>query len=331
MKLLILSTWSYLTGFDTENFHNRISEKKGFSLNYELPDSKKIFESDDVKIAINAKINIPSVFPPPSQIVFKERNYFTILNKKFQKGFFFIEYIDAVRKFLSLSIRENIEVLSIRTIRQDSNEKLDFLYNLIPIDLDYRAKEFSPYYMFFTYPEVDSKINTLFKCWLDGYLEMTEVYNLYFYKSKGKTYNVLLTKAQALEEFHRNYKEQSNHWGFKSRISYLFEKFNQAMKYTGNKEIFSQLLLDHRDYFSHWFQKKRNKVFNDVKLDYLARDANLLLEMCFLLQMGFQRTNIYKMVENNSYYRAYLDIGRPEGEKVKPPPRIKWETSILPI
>jgi hypothetical protein len=92
-------------------------------------------------------------------------------------------------------------------------------------------------------------------------------------------YKIFLSKAQALEEFHRRTKSGSDRWGFKNRISNLFERFSGVMNHTGDKDSFAQLILDHRDYFSHWFQKKQTKVFYDARLDYLTRDANLLLEM----------------------------------------------------
>ena len=116
---------------------------------------------------------------------------------------------------------------------------------------------------------------------------MMTVYSLYFMKNKGMLHNVFLPKAQALEEYHRVSRPDADGWGFKSRILNLFEKYIDIMKYTGDKEVFSQLVLDHRDYFSHWLKKKENKVFKGINLDYLNRDVNLLLEMCLLTEMGF--------------------------------------------
>ena len=78
-------------------------------------------------------------------------------------------------------------------------------------------------------------------------------------------------------------------------------------------------------YYSHWFQKKESKVFKDIRLDYLSRDANLLLEMCLISQMGFDDSEIVKMVTNNRFYHNYLCIDRPEGNNVFSPSRIVWK------
>jgi hypothetical protein len=326
-----IKTWSYLSGVDSKNFYDQFSEdKKSFNLAYVLPDSKVIYKDQDVEITLNAAINLPPLIPPPTEIVFKERNYFKISNKSRNKGLFFFDYIDAIRKFLSLTVRDDINVSNVMIHSAGTDLENYILYSEIPIELDYKPRNPSLHDMFFSLPSVEGRICELFRKWLAGYKSMTEVYNLYFYKSRGMLHNVFLSKAQALEEFHRSTRPGSGKWGFKSRIENLFERFSDVMKFTGEKQIFSQLVLDHRDYYSHWFQKKESKVFKDVRLDYLSRDANLLLEMCLISQMGFDDSEIVKMVTNNRFYHHYLCIDRPEGNNVFPPSRIVWKNDVLP-
>ena len=169
----------------------------------------------------------------------------------------------------------------------------------------------------------------MFGKWLEGYEEMLPVYNLYFCKSQGMLHNVFLPKAQALEEYHRRTRPDADKWGFHSRIGNLFEKFGNIMSLTGDKDTFVQLVLDHRDYYSHWLLKKESKVFRGVHVDYLSRDINLLLEMCLLAKMGLDVPEIEELVQRCFTYNSYLNIGRPAGEDLYPPPRIKWEPSIL--
>lgn len=78
-------------------------------------------------------------------------------------------------------------------------------------------------------------------------------------------------------------------------------------------------------------QEKEDKVFKGINLDYLSRDVNLLLEMCLLSEMGFTVPEITKMVEGCHEYRGYLDIGRPQGEEVMPPPRVMWTPGIMTL
>ena len=91
------------------------------------------------------------------------------------------------------------------------------------------------------------------------------------------------------------------------------------MNHTGDKESFAQLMLDHRDYYIHWFQKKQTKVFYDARLDYLTRDANLLLEMCLMSEMGFDDAEIINMVKRNAFYDYYIQS----------PDRVKWVPNML--
>ncbi len=101
------------------------------------------------------------------------------------------------------------------------------------------------------------------------------------------------------------------------------------MRLRGEKECFAQLVLDHRDYFTHWFDKKKNKVLKPALLLELARDTNLLLEMCLLMAAGFEKPEIFDMVKGCQYTRRIIEIGRPNTPNVYPPKRIQWSQSEL--
>lgn len=322
--------WSCLSGIDNREFLKCFQDgSKSFVLPYSFPDSELLFSDVDIELWLCAKLNIPSLMPPPTEIVFTEKNYFRVENKTASKGFFFTEYFDALLKFISLAMRKNIGIKGIKALQKGNTEFVHILYMPMDIDLDYVSENPSMHEMFFMYPYLQGRFAELFKNWMLGYEEMLPVYNLYFCKNKGMLHNVFLPKAQALEEYHRRTRPDADNWGYKSRISNLFEKFQNIMKYTGDKETFAQLVLDHRDYYSHWLIKKENKVFKGVHVDYLSRDVNLLLEMCLLAKMGLEVGEIEGLVERCFTYRSYLGIGRPSGGNVFPPARVKWEPGVI--
>jgi hypothetical protein len=325
-----IKAWTCFTGIDYKGFSQSFEKDSSmFNIPYKLPESEVFYAGDDAKVTLNASLNIPSLMRPPTEIVFTEKNIIKITNEARVNGLFFFDYIDAIRKFITLAMRENVTVQNVRAMPKGSKDLVHVLYMPIDIELDYVSEKSSIHDMFFTFPKEKHRISELFKSWLCGYNNMMTVYSLYFMKNKGMLHSVFLPKAQALEEYHRVSRPDADGWGFKSRISNLFEKYIDIMKYTGDKEVFSQLVLDHRDYFSHWLKKKENKVFKGINLDYLNRDVNLLLEMCLLTEMGFSVSEIIEMVEGCHPYRCYLDIGRPQGASVLPPPRILWKPGII--
>lgn len=323
-----IKAWSCLTGIDNREYLRSFAEgNNSFILPYKLPDAQGFFSDDDVEVTINAAINVPSLIPPPTEIVFRETNYFKIINKSKSKGLFFYEYVDAIRKFVSLAMRDNVNIINLVVRPEGSKEDAHVLYYPIEIDLDYIRPRPSMTDMFFILPKFQDRTCDLFKNWLEGYRKMMRVYSLYFCKIKGMLHNTFLTKAQALEEFHRTVTGLDRN--YRTRMENLFETYNDIMQHTGDKEVFAQLMLDHRDFYSHWFKKKEDKVFRDIHLDLLSRDANLLLEMCLLSQMGFDDKEITNLVEECHPYRGYLGIGRPDGEGVFPPPRTKWKPGVI--
>src|SRR5262249_28193888 len=151
-------------------------------------------------------------------------------------GLFAIEYVDAIRKFISMATRNNIELRNITIKFEREYGSACVFMPFVPIKIDYKSSSMSKPYMFFIFPEVESKIVNIFDRWINGYRKMPEVYNLYFYESGGTPDKIFLSKVQALEEFHRRTKIGSDKWGFKSRISNLFERFSGVMNHTGDKE-----------------------------------------------------------------------------------------------
>ncbi|HDY7535871.1 HEPN domain-containing protein [Vibrio vulnificus] len=317
-----IKPWTLLSGF-TNNIEKDL-QKRRFTINYQLPETASIYSDENVDINILTNINIPSSFPPPEEVVFKEINYFEIKNKSNESGLGFCSHIDAIRKFVSLASRQNVKLKTIRLQESDSSEYVHFITNFIDISLDYKGRDNHPYNMFFTFKSVDN-LNERYGKWYEFLKSSPEPVNLYFSKSKGYLHDVFLMKAQALEEIHRKLSPDKANFGYKSIVSYLFEKHIKIMSRVGDKEVFSSLVRDHRDYFTHWFEKKKDRVFSGIELDYLSRDVNLLMELCLLEVMGFCQDEIERIIENCFDYRGYLEIGRPDGGNVQPPHRIMWK------
>ena len=92
------------------------------------------------------------------------------------------------------------------------------------------------------------------------------------------------------------------------------EKFSEVMNNFEGKETFCQLVLDHRNYYSHWSEKKDSKVLKGRKLYFLTGAVNLLLEMCLLSLMGFTEAEINDIINKNSFYRSFIKQYKAESQ-----------------
>ena len=124
--------------FITKGFHRVLKKIHLRSISpYKLPEEPSILFCDDAKITLNASLNIPSLMQPPTEIVFTEKNTIKITNEAGVNGLFFFDYIDAIRKFITLAMRENVTVQNVRAMPKGSKNLVHVLYMPIDIDLDY--------------------------------------------------------------------------------------------------------------------------------------------------------------------------------------------------
>lgn len=317
-----IKAWTLLSGF-SGNIKNDFKNRR-FSVDYELPKPVILYENNDIEIKIITKVSMPSSFPPSEEVVFKEINFFQIKNKKNTIGLSFFSHIDAIRKLISLATRQEIDVKNICFKTKENEEYIHCIAGFVDVSLDYKSRSYHPHHMFFTLQDKQHNIKVIYEKWYNFLENSPEPINLYFCKCKRSLHDIFLTKAQALEEIHRKLNPEKDNFGYKSIINYLFEKHRGVMSYVGEKEKFASLVLNHRDYFSHWFEKKKGLVLNGLELDYLSRDVNLLLELCLLEIMGFNENEIQLLIENCFDYRGYLDIDRPDGENIQPKRRLQW-------
>ncbi len=314
-----LSTTSINKWVDKSGFSYEEPYTGNYNISYKKPESVLLFSDSGVKISIQDRIKLPNLNSGNQEINIYEEKY--LLIEISELSFYsLIFYIDALLKFFSLAMRTPISVKSINLIT-DANDVIVF-YRRQNLKIDFQGRSDGFVDFFFGLKEVKNVHDSL-SCWFEFLRNNHEVADLYFYSTGRFPKDVFLSKASALEEFHRRniYKENRS---LKERIKSLFEMFHDVMNFTGNSEAFAELVRDHRDYYVHFFKKKRDLIISPSLFNELTKDANLLLEMCLLSKMNFSTGEIVKMVKSNFYYAGHLRTI----EERKPIPleyqRVKW-------
>lgn len=323
VKTSDVKIWSGISGFETiiPSMGTELSE---IDLKYRLRDAIDIYKSPTDNISLHTKLTIPEDFPNSEEIGLTETQYFEFEGMENYNSY--SKHIELICKFMSFSMRCNINVEYVQLEINDSY--VSHIQKKEPINLAFNASEKKLLNMFYCYSRSKDSVSNYYGNWIKFYESCTDFIDLYFYNQSKLTSDLFLRTVQSLEEMHRHRNEGTNRCGFKRRISSLFEEFDFIMKRAGNKEIFSQLVLDHRAYYTHWFKKKRDKLLKKNEIDYLLRDANLLLELCILKVFGMSEQEITFAIMHCQDYQLYLHWE--SAPPLSTPPRpIKWDERYL--
>lgn len=296
-----IKKWTTHSGFTT-----RYEDSKYF-LEYKRPESIIFFDGTEVRIDLHSYAEGLHT-PLPERAFICEKSYFKITSKIDIDRFNYLIYTDGLRKFLTLASRTNIDY---ENICFNDEEKLCSILFIYPkTSIQYPSKTLSTKYSFFTLLSL-SNVSYHFDCWIKSQERAPEAINLYFYDIDGMPYLKFLAIAQSLEEIYRDayaVTSYEKNLGYKNIIKQFYERFPVITnKFNTDSEKFSKTVGEHRDFFSHWFDKKKDSIYSGIEFDILRRDINILFEMCLLEQCGFSIENVQAMVDKCLHYVNYID------------------------
>lgn len=311
IELTNINPWIGVSGL---NGINQFPENNSFSFSYSKPEPIILCENEEVEVRITT-ITSTEVYPIESQYIrINEKNYIQIENKSRASGFFFITHLDSITKFISFATRTAIEANIVTAIASGpAHRDLYFVTQMSTLNLAYKANKLSSENMLFNLGQYKNRIDDIYRKWHGLYINAPEPIGLYFLK-RNTPWEKLLTTALALEGAHRKLFSKSKNITLISRIKELIAENKEIMSQTGDTDKLAELIKDHRNYFSHWFEDKKDHIFSGIELYYLSRDANLLLELSFLTALGFSLEERKEMIYNCSDYQAYLNINKSTGQ-----------------
>ncbi len=293
IKFNHLNDWIDETGFKNyeTNFKNGDT-----SLEYSRPSEKVLYRNKSYKILLQHNIIRPAfITVNTSTIQFDEEKYIVIEFKNRVSIDRYLQVIYIIKNFISLATSQIIVPLEINATvftKPKNNSMFDpVLINLIykmrfwGVDekkkIDYRDQ-------LFTYSDVKDNLNQYLSNWIDTFERFETVHELYFsIINNPKLYltTKFLNSIYALESYHRqvtlideNLRQRlekiiSNH----KKIKTLFIK--------NNKHFLDKVIIT-RNYYTHYDKKKKKKALKGLDLYNVTQRLMLLLEVCFLSELG---------------------------------------------
>jgi len=190
--------------------------------------------------------------------------------------------------------------------------------------------------MLFDYKRIRDEFTGIIKNWYSKYDLLEPAFNLLFeqfYNGNRFTENTFLNLAQAAETFHArlfnhtkmprdDYKKMKedilnatsskyhkwlndqfsfgNNLYLHDRLSELVEKYSNEIikKIIDNKETFVKQVKHSRNYYTHYSSKGKKNALKGKDLFYLTEKLKVLLVCAFLIEVGFTKEKLTKLLDN---------------------------------
>ncbi len=151
--------------------------------------------------------------------------------------------------------------------------------------------------MLVTYPAVKDRLDDVIRNWLTKADKLRTVSELYF----GTLYNKalylrfhLLSLAQALETYSRLRLHPDDNQGFRARLQEILDSLqpDTVKLVCRDKGYFAEMVVDTRDYFTHYLDKHKVKSPQGADLYMLTERLRLLVTVLLLKEVGLDESLI---------------------------------------
>lgn len=220
-----------------------------------------------------------------------------------------------------------------RQIKLYSNTSSEFKNNV-------KQKHFMD--MLFSYGTIRDSFPTIINNWYKLYDKLESSFNLLieqFYNDKRFTENTFLNLAQSIESFHahtRNktkipkseYSEMKNdilsvvdvkyHTWLKEQFNFgnnlnLHSRLEEIIDFCScdmidkmiDKDNFIKDVKNSRNYYTHYSNTLKTKALKGKDLFYLSQKLKMILVCTFLLEIGFDKELLNKLIEDKKYKFFY--------------------------
>ena len=165
--------------------------------------------------------------------------------------------------------------------------------------------------MIVTYPAVRDRLGDVFTNWLTKADELRTVAELYF----GTLYNKgmylrfqLLSLAQALECYSRLRLHPKDNKGFRARVEEMLGTLqpDTVKLICRDQAYFAEVVVDTRDYFTHYLEKHRARSPEGSELYMLTRRIWLLLTVLLLKEVGLDESLIAGLIGRHPKLMQWL-------------------------
>lgn len=209
------------------------------------------------------------------------------------------------------------------------------VYYLV-FNMPIEVKKIHSMHMLFNYTVIAEKFEKYYQTWITNKEILQPIYNLYFgviYNKNMYLDQKFLELIQAVESFHRRTSTQtdlpekdhktriekilssapsehknwlekrllySNELTLRKRLNTLIEQFPQVIDdYSLNKYEFVNLVVNTRNYLTHFDKSLESKAADNTKKHELCQRLMLLVEACLLSKLGFETEKITFLIETS--------------------------------
>jgi len=305
-----LDEWIGIYGFTSST--DEFSEKHKFSIEYQRPESIKFSIDENLDGEFKFTESFPGSFGYQKEINLKQNVVLIISSMSNYSIDHLLEYLFTFQKFLILALYTETYPNSIVLCRNDitincsdgtSYEKEIILYSSFPRRNKLKRIRCG-YPILFCYNDIKDEFPKIIKRWYEKCEILKPAINLLFqrfYNNGNVLENLFLNLAQAAETFHRR---------IYSRRGHLEERLEKIMsEYTNeyldgiivDKKSFAQQIADSRNYYTHYNPEDEKKALKGEKLIFLTERLKVILACAFLLEAGFDRDKLQKLLERNGF------------------------------
>jgi hypothetical protein len=325
-------------------YDSQFNRKKEFILKYNAPPLIKYSISDKFKVCIEFDIIRPPMLKIPRDPYMKHISFVSLEFKDDINFNEIMRIINHIQYLLSFAILRPIYPIIMQGIIQnkDRNGNMVIIFSE-PKDIPKSFEDILHYDMFFTFDEISNKFGEILNNWIGKAEILESVYDLYFstmYQPFMYLRHKFLNLMHALEIYHRNtkrnyelensehnkrlnkiiqntpfeYKEwlknkliYSNEPSMRKRITELVENNNNILnEVIEERDEFIHKVISTRNYLTHFNAKLKDESAEGVELYKITQILKMLIDICLLNELGFEKTRVKELSLRNWEYKYKL-------------------------
>ncbi|WP_313581283.1 HEPN domain-containing protein [Chishuiella sp.] len=300
----LLTTWCYPGAIKKSIQFNKKNvgiKKINVSIDYEENDKPitSVILNDNTILEIKKNVDYNESHYSEKKIL-EQYTYFKI-NKKNEVSFKdFIHDIFEFENFISLATLTTVKASNIILIDESQYQMIKSNKIFHPIKLYYKSEEkinnntSKNDYFLFNYSQINTDFPRIIQKWYSDNFNIIPI-KKHLIKSISftNTFDSLdfLIIVQALEGFHTRFRIQKQ-MILRQRLQSLIKEFNN-IQFINKLKIDIQVVVDSRNYYSHFMNKsEKPKTLDGYELYLITKELRILLICCILNYCGFENEKI---------------------------------------
>lgn len=337
-----------VNSFFSSNVNSNFTQDSGFSITYNQPQNLNFSISDDFDFEILYQVSINKTFHIGHNAIDEDVSIRLTSKNNLKKFDEFINETYKITNFFSFIMQTPLSIEEVYCSLYENNEdslnleKTRIIYHSSNFFDNFDNKDIkTPLFLFY---QVRNKFESYLPKWIDLYNTIEPTLNLFFSIMYGKHIHYesrFLSLAQALESLHRrtsNEKlldeeefsllvselkrvcpEKYSQWlepkffhgneiSFRKRIQRTIEPFEDIIILRKQKNKLINLILDTRNYLTHYDESLKNKRANSKQLIDVTQKVYLIIIVNILHLIGLSVEEINVIVESNWELKNIKDL-----------------------